>query len=236
MRVHVVASLGRGLAPFTRRDLAGLAEKGHDVFVLPTKVASSAVVPAGVHLAYRGPLARVASALVGLCRLLRTEQAIGVPLEQAPRPALRNRTWIVDMLRFCLSNEAVPLKGMPLAILANGHLQTFGKNPPGWIYLADEQSRALFPNHSEWFLDPLLVKQADLTSARDVGLLRLTPTEVVKRLIDVCPGKEGSAGIAWDPDGLALPNEPWLTAVYEYLAQAGGARAVPAPSSRPGRI
>lgn len=72
MRVHVVASLGRGLAPFTRRDLAGLAEKGHDVFVLPTKVASSAVIPAGVHLAYRGRLARVASALVGLCRLLGT--------------------------------------------------------------------------------------------------------------------------------------------------------------------
>ena len=72
MRVHVVASLGRGLAPFTRRDLAALAEKGHEVFVLPTKVASGVVVPAGVQLAYKGRLARVVSALGGLCGLMGT--------------------------------------------------------------------------------------------------------------------------------------------------------------------
>ena len=72
MRVYVVASLKGGLAPFTRRDLAGLAERGYDLFVLPTKVAPGSVVPRGVHLAYAGRSARAVSGFVGLCRLLGT--------------------------------------------------------------------------------------------------------------------------------------------------------------------
>ena len=72
MRVYVVASLKGGLASFTRRDLVGLAERGCDISVLPTKVAPGSVVPRGMHLAYTGRLARVGWALVGLCGLLRT--------------------------------------------------------------------------------------------------------------------------------------------------------------------
>ena len=106
MRIYVVASLKGGLAPFTRRDLAGLAQKGHDVFVLPTKIASDAVVPAGLHLAYKGRLARAVSALVGLCRLLgAVGTGGGVAHESMTLTTIRNYTTSRDLTESSLLHQ-----------------------------------------------------------------------------------------------------------------------------------
>ena len=78
---------------------------------------------------------------------LSENQALGVSLNNAPKASLRNRQWIVNMLRYCISDKHKDLRGLPLAILANNTLQVFGYNPIGNIYSADDKQRQIFASY-----------------------------------------------------------------------------------------
>jgi hypothetical protein len=45
---------------------------------------------------------------------LRCEEPLGVPLAEAPRACLRERSHIVDLLQFCLSDRKDDIAGLPL--------------------------------------------------------------------------------------------------------------------------
>ena len=156
-----------------------------------------------------------------LRKLLKITTPLGVALSQAPKPCLRKRDWIINLLHYCLQDKDYKdLKGLPLAILADGTLQAFGYNAPGFIYLADKKEREIFVNQLEWFLHPDLQKEfSDINEIPDINLLKMNPAEVVKRL-GVITGKGQIGGCRWQPDGNTFPNAKWLTQVYCYFTQS----------------
>lgn len=152
-------------------------------------------------------------------RLL-TNRPMGVPLENAPRECLRQREWVVNLLHYCLSDGCRDVRGLPLAILADGTLQTFDYNPPGFIYIVSRNEEEIlmeqiFKDYPNWFLDADFAYQVTASSGW-AGVSMLTPIEVTERLKDLIDSEDYR--IEWQPDGEQIPNASWLTQVYAYLA------------------
>lgn len=145
--------------------------------------------------------------------------SLGVPLEQAFIRSLSKREWIVNLLRFCINDGHKDLRGLPLAILADGTLQAFGNNPQGFMYMADDDAMRIFAEHPQWFLDPEFGHQIPELSRRTwEGLSKMTAAEVAQRLLDVI-GSAPLAEIEWQPDNTNPPNINWLALVYRYFAR-----------------
>jgi len=91
-----------------------------------------------------------------LRRRLLTSKSLGIPLAKASRACLRKREWVVDLLKYCLSDGCLDARGLPLAILADGTLETFGYNPSGFIYRVPVNDRQIlinkiFADYPKWF-------------------------------------------------------------------------------------
>ncbi|MEG4965120.1 hypothetical protein QUB11_00530 [Microcoleus sp. B6-A1] len=144
---------------------------------------------------------------------LTENKPLGVSLLDAPKASLRNRQWIGNLLRYCLSDNCQDLRGLPLAILADNTLQVFGYNAIGTIYIADEAQREIFANYPKWFLHLDLTKLLPAYNLN--GISNMTAAEVAKKLVNVI-GSTASE-IDWNPDAPHPPNAEWLTLVYNYF-------------------
>ncbi|HLO52449.1 MAG TPA: hypothetical protein VK211_28875 [Kamptonema sp.] len=146
---------------------------------------------------------------------LSENKPLGVTLDNAPKASLRNHQWIINMLRYCISDKHHDLRGLPLAILANNTLQVFGYSPVGSIYIADEQQRKIFATFPEWILHPdffnLIYEIPNL-----IGVLYMGPKEVAENLNNIINSLE-PVEYTWQPDALKPPNAEWLTLVYDYF-------------------
>ena len=161
------------------------------------------------------PLATFTAA--NLRKHLTENKPLGVSLEDAPKASLRNRQWIGNMLRYCLSDNCQDLRGLPLAILADNTLQVFGYNPIGTIYIADDGAREIFANYPKWFLHRDLT---NLVPAYNLsGVSNMTAAEVAKKLVNVVGSTQSE--IDWQPDAPHPPNAEWLTLVYQYFYNIG---------------
>jgi len=152
---------------------------------------------------------------------LRTLRPLGMPLKEAPRTCLHKWEWVADLLHYCLSDGCLDVKGLPLAILANGTLQSFGFNPSGFIYRVPVKDRQIlmeeiFVDNKNWFLDPNLI---DKNSVRRIeqcqAVSMMTATDVAQRLGDLLGSDDA---LEWKPNGDKIPNSKWLTQVYGYFA------------------
>ncbi|MFW6357912.1 MAG: sacsin N-terminal ATP-binding-like domain-containing protein [Chroococcales cyanobacterium] len=144
---------------------------------------------------------------------LRQNQALGVKLEDAPFPSLRQQEWIIDLLEYCISDSHRDLTGLPLALLADETLQVFGYHPIGTVYIASKDVRGIFADYKDWFLHSSL--QNKLSSVYK-GVSDMTPAEVVKKLETIFQQIPSDA-LIWDSVSPSLPNAEWLTKVYSYL-------------------
>lgn len=144
---------------------------------------------------------------------LTENKSLGVSLSDAPKASLRNRQWIGNMLRYCLSDKCQDLRGLPLAILADNTLQVFGYNAIGTIYIADDAQRGIFANYPEWFLHQDLTKL--LPGYNLNGISTMTAGEVANKLVNVIGSTQSE--IDWKPDAPHPPNAEWLTLVYQYF-------------------
>jgi sacsin len=155
-------------------------------------------------------------------RLL-TKEPLGVPIAKAPKACLRKREWVTNLLRYCLSDGCRDVRGLPLAILANGTLQSFGYNPSGFIYIVNSHMRQLLMDHifasrPGWFLDEDFADRVrEISQCQGQGISILTPVEVAKRLKDLIDLGDYIA-VEWEPDGEQIPNSSWLTQVYNFFA------------------
>jgi sacsin len=141
-----------------------------------------------------------------------------VALDAAPRPCLRQRDWLVVLLRFCLTDESTDLRYLPLALLANGQLRVFGGDS-GTVYLADARERRIFDTKKEWFLDDAYVRDCGLSEVPEAGIQKMTPEVVVEKLAELIPIDDAD-WIEWDMGSKKPPNAAWLTSVYQYLTRA----------------
>ncbi len=161
------------------------------------------------------PLATFTAA--NLRKHLTENKSLGVSLSDAPKASLRNRQWIGNMLRYCLSDNCQDLRGLPLAILADNTLQVFGYNAIGTIYIADDAQREIFANSPEWFLHQDLTKL--LPGYNLNGISTMSAAEVAKKLVNVIGSTQSE--IDWNPDAPNPPNAEWLTLVYQYFYNIG---------------
>ncbi|MEZ2280010.1 MAG: sacsin N-terminal ATP-binding-like domain-containing protein [Microcoleus sp.] len=157
------------------------------------------------------PLATFTAA--NLRKHLTENKSLGVSLSDAPKASLRNKQWIGNMLRYCLSDKCQDLRGLPLAILADNTLQVFGYNAIGTIYIAEDAQREIFASYPEWFLHQDLTKL--LPGYNLNGVSRMSDAEVAKKLVNVIGSSQSE--IDWNPDATHPPNAEWLTLVYQYF-------------------
>ncbi len=80
---------------------------------------------------------------------------VNCPFEQAPKPSLRRRDWIEAMFIYCYEPERQEsLRNLPLAILSDGQLHTFGRTARASLFIATKEQRDLLPGRESWFIDP----------------------------------------------------------------------------------
>ncbi|MET0396738.1 MAG: DUF3883 domain-containing protein [Longimicrobiaceae bacterium] len=149
----------------------------------------------------------------------RTSKDINVEPANAPNPAWREREWVMELLSFVVSDGAGDLKGVPLALLADGKLHTFGHSTGNITFIASDLQRAVFAPFPHWFVDAELVERCGLAELPAAGVLRMTPDHVLRNLDRFLATDRDR--VAWSPQGEKRPNAVWLTSVFEYLAAEG---------------
>jgi hypothetical protein len=165
---------------------------------------------------------------------LRCEDALGLPLPLAPRACLRERSHIVDLLQFCLSDRKDDIADLPLALTCDEQVRTFGR--AGELFLADDQARRIFADDAAWFIDPGVQQHTRLQPCEPAQLREMAcgagaraarpPPAVPRSRARRCPGI---------PTGAAPPNAAWLALVLRYLDRARVPASVGPPRSPPSR-
>lgn len=156
--------------------------------------------------------------------LLHNPTSLGCELEDAPRPCLRKASWILLLLQYCTSDGSYDLRGLPLAILENGTLETFGYAQAGVVFWVPSTVRSLlvkqiFGNYPHWFLNEDLTHEMAPNIDQCEGLPKFHPASVVTNLkVPLHFNKDSADPYPWDPSGAKTPNQTWLAAVYRYLA------------------
>ena len=84
---------------------------------------------------------------------LQEEQDVNCPLEEAPRPCLQKREYVIPISRFCLSDDpGEEISGLPLVIDHRGHLRTVGVTK---LFLSKSKwDLHVFCDNPDWFVDP----------------------------------------------------------------------------------
>lgn len=150
---------------------------------------------------------------------LRTGQDVDTTLENA-RPCLSRRQWLEELLRYALSDDVADLKGLPLAFLCDGRLHTFGHSAAKDIYRATDKQRLIFSSFPHWFIDPSYQEATGVAPNPEARFYSLRSDTVLKNLRLVFEGRaeDDDSPLVWDRGEDAIPNELWLTRLFEYLA------------------
>lgn len=118
------------------------------------------------------------------------------------QPALRKREWVLALARLISQDNKELLKGLPLALLADGRLHTFGKCGP--IYVMTLEQRELFASLSHRMLDlefQGVVGINDSVAALGVHTLDL----------------DGATACVQEVCKQQIPDQQWIARVYDYL-------------------
>ncbi|MFE8599808.1 sacsin N-terminal ATP-binding-like domain-containing protein [Archangium violaceum] len=156
------------------------------------------------------------AALQGAARVLSAEELRNVikrrtppgdvnwALSDAPHPALRRPEWVAALARFCSQGGKDKLAGLPLALLADGRLHTFGQC--GSLFLVNGAERLLLAGVAHRLLEPRFQDEVGLTHpVAALGLKTLDLTGLVE-----CLGTLLRAG---------LPGEQWWVQLFDHLEQ-----------------
>lgn len=205
------------------RDVILLPDEWHDALAAPLSASGWRVPcpPLPIHIVHGFKAAsRALSELApsGLRARWRTDKDINVALADAPEPAWRNSEWVAALLRFVLSDGKRDLKGVPLALLSDSKLHTFGHSVGNITYIATAAQQEIFAKNPHWFIDPEFVERCGLDEIPEANVRRMTPADVLRNLNKFL--KTDQDAVAWDPVSDGPPNGPWLASVFRYLATA----------------
>ena len=156
-----------------------------------------------------------------LREFLHTNHDVDTLPEKSPRPCLRERDWIEEMLRFCLTEDGAEtsLQGLPLALLCDGKLHTFGHSKAGLIFSASDEQRHVFAECPHWFIDPGFQKRVGVREQPQARFSAMTAREVVANLGAILGKNSGGTVIEWEPAGSDTPNAEWLAATFAYFTK-----------------
>lgn len=149
----------------------------------------------------------------------RITEDIDIPLNQFKYENLRDPKLLANILSFAMSDSVSDqwYRGLPFALLSDGHVHTIGYFPAVNVYLADNKARELFSQFPEWFVDPDFARECDLKEHREANIIRMEPEDVILNLGKVVGTSNDKSYVMWVPNDNAQPNHKWLAAVYEYI-------------------
>ncbi len=154
---------------------------------------------------------------------LRVSADVDCELADAPRECLRQRRWVVDLLRYCLSDgNQRDLKGVPLVILGDGRLHTIGHFTATHAFFAGDRERRIFAGFPDWFVDSGFANETRLEPCIELNMPKMAASTVLLKLHQVLDFGGDGTEIDWNPESSTPPNEAWLQDLYEYLAAALG--------------
>jgi hypothetical protein len=158
-------------------------------------------------------------------RWLRSESK-DCDIQAAPFPALRRREWLDTITRFMMSDPSVQLMGLPLALLANGQLATFGFAQAGTLFVGTDVQREIFRTRLHWFIDPDYQTTTGLRPQPAAKFVELSPQSVMLNLHSVLPKIEVGGRREWNAAGDGIPEARWLTFLLDYLTENAAAVSV----------
>lgn len=154
---------------------------------------------------------------------LREIADVNCELADAPRECLRQRRWVVDLLRYCLSDGNLrDLKGVPLVILGDGRLHTIGHFTATHAFFAGDRERRIFAGSPDWFVDSGFANETRLEPCIELNMPKMVASAVLLKLHQVLDFGGNGTEIDWSPESSIPPNEAWLQDLYDYLATALG--------------
>jgi len=146
---------------------------------------------------------------------LRVDSPLMVTPADSPLLCLRERSHIVDLLQFCISDRTDDIAGLPLALCADGTLRAFGRGVE--IFLAEAETRNLFAAHEDWFIDSGIQGHTRLRPSPGSLVVEMDLKRAVIELGRIlAPTSEGT--LPWSPEGQEEPNAAWLTEVLRFLS------------------
>jgi sacsin len=148
--------------------------------------------------------------------VLRTDADVAIDPSLALNPALTKREWVTELLRFCLSDKKpVDLLGVPLLMLEDGLLHTFGRIADP-VHIADDRAAAVFSSWPAWLVDRAFAIDTGLSEIQRLNIFDLTPARFAALLADVLTNQEGRA---LQHRSQSPPNGAWLADALTYLAE-----------------
>jgi sacsin len=157
---------------------------------------------AGLELSPGGPRLLVPEKLRQQLKVL---GQVECPVPSAPRTWLSRPEWVTQIAAFCASDGKERLRGLPLALLANGSLRNFDQNDP--VYLMRAEDKRL--------LDPFPRRRLDARYQKIVFDGKPVPA-IGARALDV----GGLIQLAKELDGATPPPAAWLQSFFERLEHA----------------
>lgn len=146
---------------------------------------------------------------------LRVDSPLEVTIAESPRACLRERSHIVDLLQFCISDRTDDIVGLPLALCADGTLRAFGRGVE--IFLAEAETRSLFAAHEAWFIDAGIQGHTRLRPSQPAQVVDMDLKRVVVELGRILAPTSENA-LPWSPSAEEEPNATWLTEVLRFLS------------------
>lgn len=127
---------------------------------------------------------------------------INCRVQDAPWAALRRPEWVTAIARFCTQEGLDRLAGLPLALLSDGRLHTFGRC--GTLYLVSEAERVLLAAIPHRMLDPQFQQELRLTQPMPaLGITRLDLPGLVSCVQEIL--------------SLGRVDEAWLVRLFDHL-------------------
>ena len=154
-----------------------------------------------------------------LRQLLRQQTPLAVRPKDSPLPCLRKRAWLEILLKYCLSDEPRDLSNIPLALMSDGLLRTFGHTQQVPMYIAKAEERAIFHGQPGWFVSESFALVTGLSATRRTGAMWMTAEEVLKRLRILLP-KSQTHAVQPELSPSQFLNAGWLKSVYDYFVAA----------------
>ena len=141
-------------------------------------------------------------------------------VQSAPKPSLRRREWIGEMLKFCNDVEKPELlDGLPLAILADGRLHTFGKTDRKWVFVANQEQREIFSDYLHWFIDTKFCDEAELSPKARGPLRRMSAKEFIDAVSQVLGETTNVQYIDRIPGEIEFLTDQRIMKLFSYLAK-----------------
>ena len=148
--------------------------------------------------------------------LLRDDQFVACDFDEADKECLRDKDWIVSLLKFCLKDEDYDdFYDVPLALMSDGLLRKFDTDEPTWLYIGDEADQNLLAGVDNLFLADEIT---DLEIERLPNVTSIGLDGAIEIITQLFATISEDSYVDYDSTDEEIPSYDWLADFYNYCA------------------